>query len=106
MWSILHRLASRWRGILEANGTVGEEAMASIVPFISNAVFEQADIQVMSDAYDRAIEDIYSFGRPNKTVEAIIATRIIALTKGGERDPDRLCERALAACGFTLDRAR
>ena len=92
--------------ILDANGTEGEEAMASIVPFISNGVFEQADIQVMSDAYNRAIEDIYSFGRPNKTVEAIIATRIITLTKGGERDPDRLCERALAACGFTLDRAR
>jgi hypothetical protein len=92
--------------ILKGYGTEGEEAMASIVPFISNAVFEQADIQVMSDAYNRAIEDIYSFGRPNKTVEAIIATRIITLTKGGERDPDRLCERALAACGFTLDRAR
>src|SRR5580692_4731119 len=90
----------------DANGTAGEEAMASIVPFISNAVFEQADIQVMSDAYNKAIEDIYSFGRPNKTVEAIIATRIITLTKGGERDPDRLCERALAACGFNLDRAR
>jgi hypothetical protein len=82
------------------------ETMASIVPFISNAVFEQADIAVMSDAYNRAIEDIYSFGRPNKTVEAMIATRIITLTKGGERDPDRLRERALAACGFSLDRAR
>jgi hypothetical protein len=93
-------------GILDANGTAGEEAMASIVPFISNAVFEQADIQVMSDAYNKAIEDIYSFGRPNKTVEAIIATRIITLTKSGERDPDRLCEQALAACGFTPDRAR
>jgi hypothetical protein len=52
------------------------------------------------------IEDIYSFGHPNKTVEVINATRIIALTKGGERDPDRLSERALAACGFTLNRAR
>ena len=104
-------------GILKANGTesgrshIGAkpywgEAMASIVPFISNAVFEQADIAVMSDAYNRAIEDIYSFGRPNKTVEAMIATRIITLTKGGERDPDRLRERALAACGFGLDRAR
>jgi hypothetical protein len=80
--------------------------MASIVPFISNAVFEQADIEVMSVAYDRAIEDIYSFGHPNKTVQEIIATRIITLTKGGERDPDRLHERALAACGFSLDRAR
>jgi hypothetical protein len=97
---------SGMRGILEANSTEWEEAMASIVPFISDAVFEQADIQVMSVAYNRAIEDIYSFGRPNKTVEGIIATRIITLTKGGERDPDRLCEQALAACGFNLDRAR
>jgi hypothetical protein len=97
---------SGMRGILEANSTEWEEAMASIVPFISDAVFEQADIQVMSVAYNRAIEDIYSFGRPNKTVEGIIATRIITLTKGGERDPDRLCEQALAACRFNLDRAR
>jgi len=78
--------------------------MTSIVPFISNDVFEAADIKVMSDAYNRAIGDIYRFGRPNKVVGEIIATRIIALTKGGERDPDRLCERALAACGFDLDR--
>ena len=60
----------------------------------------------MSAAYNRAIEDIYSFGHPNRTVEGIIATRIITLTKGGERDPDRLRERALAACGFNADRAR
>jgi len=94
-------------GILEANGNeCGGEAMASIVPFISNAVFEQADIAVMSDAYNRAIEDIYSFGRPNKTVEAIIATKIITLTKNGERDPNRLSERALAACGFNQDHTR
>lgn len=103
-------------GILKASGpewgkpywveAILGETMASIVPFISNAVFEQADIAVMSDAYNRAIEDIYSFGHPNKTVEAMIATRIITLTKGGERDPDRLRERALVACGFSPDRAR
>jgi hypothetical protein len=107
---------SAMRGILKPNGpewgkpywveAILGDAMASIVPFISNAVFEQADIAVMSDAYNRAIEDIYSFGRPNKTVEAMIATRIITLAKGGERDPDRLRERALAACGFSLNRAR
>jgi hypothetical protein len=106
MWSILNRLASEWGESLWSNGAAWGEAMASIVPFISNAIFEQADIQVMSDAYNRAIEDIYSFGHPNKTVELIIATRIITLTKAGERDPDRLHEQALAACGFSLDRAR
>ena len=106
MWSILNRLASESGESFRSNGTAWGEAMASIVPFISNAIFEQADIQVMSDAYNRTIEDIHSFGHPNKTVELIIATRIITLTKAGERDPDRLHERALAACGFSLDRAR
>jgi hypothetical protein len=59
---------------------------------------------MMSDAYDKALEDIYGFGHPNKIVEGIIGTRIITLTKGGERDPDRLRERAVAVCGFELDR--
>jgi hypothetical protein len=75
-------------------------AMASIVPFISNAVFEPADIELMSDAYSRAMENVYGFGHPNKIVGKFIANRIITLTHGGERDPQELCERALAACGF------
>jgi hypothetical protein len=79
--------------------------MTSIVPFISNAVFEPADIHLMSDAYNKAIEAVYGFGHPNKIVGKVIATRIITLTKGGERDSNRLRERALAACGFKLDRA-
>jgi hypothetical protein len=79
--------------------------MTSIVPFISNAVFEPADSHLMSDAYNKAIEDVYGFGHPNKIVGKVIATRIITLTKGGERDSNRLRERALAACGFKLDRA-
>jgi hypothetical protein len=74
--------------------------MTSIIPFISNAVFEPADIKLMSDAYGRAIEEVYGFGHPNKIVEKIMATRIITLTRGGERDPKRLHEKALAACGF------
>ena len=79
--------------------------VTSIVPFISDAVFEPADIKLMSDAYDKAIEDICGFGHPNKIVGKIIASRIITLTNDGERDPKRLRERALASCGFKLDRA-
>jgi hypothetical protein len=74
--------------------------MTSIVPFIGNAVFEASDIKLMSDAYNRAMKDVHSFGRPNKIVEKLIATQIITLAHGGERDPRQLCERALAACGF------
>jgi hypothetical protein len=79
--------------------------MTSIVSFISGAVFEPADIKLMSDAYNKALEAVYGFGRPNKIVEEIIASRIITLTNGGERDPNRLRERALAECGFNLDHA-
>jgi hypothetical protein len=88
---------------MEGNGAVA--AMTSIVPFINNAVFEPTDIKLMSDAFDKAIEDVYAFGRPNKIVGKIIATQIISLTNGGERDPNRLCEKALAACGFNRDHA-
>jgi hypothetical protein len=86
---------------MRANG----EAMTSIVQFIGGAVFEPADLKLMSLAYDKAIEAVYGFGHPNAIVEGIIATRIINLTKGGERDPNRLRERAIAACGFNLNRA-
>ena len=49
--------------------------MTSIVQFISGPVFDAADVQLMSDAYDKAIEDVCSFGRPNSIVEAIMAKR-------------------------------
>jgi hypothetical protein len=104
MWSILTRPASLH---LEKSTPLGltEGAVTSIVQFISGPIFDAADVQLMSDAYDKAIEDVYSFGRPNAIVEAIMATRIINLTKGGERDSNRLREKALAACGFNLHRA-
>jgi hypothetical protein len=74
--------------------------MNTIIPFVGSGVFEPADIKAMSEAYDKAIEDIHCFGHPNKIVLAMIAARIIKLTKAGERDPNRLCEGALAVCGF------
>jgi hypothetical protein len=90
--------------LLRAVAALGN-AVSSIVPFISNTLFEPADIKMMSDAYNMAIEAIYGFGHPNQIVQAIVARRIINLTKSGERDPDRLRESALAACGFHLDPA-
>ncbi len=75
--------------------------MTSIIPFIGNEVFEVADIKVMSVAYNKATEVISDFGHPNKIVGQIMAKRIVELTKRGEHDSDRLCEKALAACGFS-----
>jgi hypothetical protein len=75
-------------------------ARISIVPFLGDAVFEPADIKVMSEAYSTAIEFVWGFGHPNRIVEEMIAKRIIKLTKSGERDPNHLREKALGACGF------
>ena len=50
--------------------------MTSIVQFISGPVFDAADIQLMSDAYDKAIEDVHRFGRPNAIVEEIMETHV------------------------------
>jgi hypothetical protein len=91
-------------GTIDNSGATSGGGMTSIIPFIGNAVFELADIKVMSHAYSKAIENIHGFGHPNRVVGEMIATTIITLTQGGERDPDRLCKRALAACGFGLDR--
>ena len=77
-------------------------AEVSIVPFLGAVVFEPADIKVMSDAYGAAIERVWGFGHPNRIVREIIAKRIIKLTESGERDPDYLRDKALAACGFRL----
>jgi hypothetical protein len=57
--------------------------------------FEPADIKVMSDAYNKAMDDICGFAHPKKIVREIIATWIIKITNGDKRDPHRLRERAL-----------
>lgn len=49
----------------------------------------------------RQLKTFTVLGTRTGIVGEMIATRIISLTQGGERDPDRLCERALAACGFS-----
>ena len=41
---------------------------------------------------------LHDAGQP-EIVNQVIAERIMALAKQGERDPDRLCEGALSALG-------
>jgi hypothetical protein len=42
-------------GTVKAIGRLAAGVMASIVPFISDGVFESADTKVISDAYSKAI---------------------------------------------------
>lgn len=52
----------------------------------------------MGAAFDKACQMLRDGGQPDVAKE-LIAKRIIELARNGERNPDRLCERVLAAMG-------
>jgi hypothetical protein len=61
---------------------------------IQNVWFDDAATSAMGEAFDRACASLKDFG---SAVPTIIAERIIAAAKNGERDSDRLYEQALKA---------
>jgi hypothetical protein len=56
--------------------------------------FDPEAITAMSEALEAAFEELRYTGRP-EVVREIIATRIIAAIRLGERDPARLLQAAL-----------
>lgn len=65
-------------------------------PYILNSgSFDEADLRAMGDAFDQAKAKLD--GRSHKFELHEVATRIIALAQLGERDPAKLCARAIAA---------
>ena len=53
----------------------------------------------MGAAFDKAARALHDKGQP-ALVREIIAKRIIEISKTGERDPDKICSRALEAFGL------
>jgi len=70
----------------------------SIIP-IQYAEFDDAATSAMGEAFDRACKSLRNSGSVG-TVREIIAQRIIAAAKNGERDPARLQEQALVPFGI------
>jgi hypothetical protein len=66
-----------------------------IRPFIRSGVFEPEVIAVMSEAFEAACKELDAGGQP-KVAREVIAGRIIAAARIGERDPARLRAAALA----------
>jgi hypothetical protein len=73
--------------------------MAGIIPFFRGAAFDYDATRAMGEAFDRACHSLHDIGQP-ALVREIVARRIIEVARGGERDPDELCARALQALGF------
>lgn len=55
----------------------------------------------MGAAFDKACETLHDVGQPD-IVKEIITRRIVEVAQTGERDPDRLCARALLALGIKI----
>ena len=76
--------------------------MTSIVRFIEKAdvgsVFDDYATKVMGEAFDAACKDLHDTGQSSIAYE-VIAKRIIEAARSGERDPDKLRDRALTAFG-------
>jgi hypothetical protein len=66
-----------------------------IRPFIQSGVFEPETIAAMSEAFEAACKELNDAGQP-QIARDVIAGRIIAAARIGERDPVRLRAAALA----------
>ena len=71
----------------------------SIRPFLKDATFDPEHVKAMGKAFDCVIRELNDSGQSSKVVREVIAERIIAAAKTGERDPDKLCALAMDALG-------
>jgi hypothetical protein len=78
-------------------GTMGQIHL--FTPRHENA-FDTEATATLTVAYERAIAGLPRDRDPGFVPE-IIAKRIIAIARTGERDPDRLCNSALASIGLS-----
>ncbi len=69
--------------------------VASILPFIPRNVFNDAATRIMGEAFDAACKELHDTGQP-ELVHEVMAKRIIAAARKGERNVTRLRDIALA----------
>jgi hypothetical protein len=69
------------------------------LPFVDfDSSLDLAMSAILDSAYGRALAELHNRG-PNSVRQAI-ARRMVTLAAAGERDPNRLCDKALVAVGF------
>jgi len=69
------------------------------IPFFQKTMFDTDATSVMVEAYEKACQSLDDLAQPDLAKE-FVADRIIDLALTGERNPDKLCERAIQALGF------
>ena len=67
-----------------------------IFPFIADGCFDPEATKIMGDVFDEMIWSLDQFGRP-RIIQEAVARHVIKAVRDGERDPDVIYQRVLAA---------
>jgi hypothetical protein len=70
----------------------------AITPYLDGRTFDPGTERVTGVAFEMALAAL-RISNPSDHVAAIVARRILALTKNGESNADHLCDQALASLG-------
>jgi len=68
---------------------------------LGEAVFPPEDIARITQAYEAALQLLRLTDRHDPVTE-IVAKKIIEVTRAGERDPPKICARAIKELGIPL----
>ena len=74
---------------------------ATIIPFLNGAVFDTPHVDAMGQAFDKVTEALDGKGQSH-VVREVIAKKIVAIAKAGERDPNELYDRTMKTLGVKL----
>jgi hypothetical protein len=72
-----------------------------ISKMLEEAVFPPEDVAGMTTAYDAALQLLQLTDRADPVTE-IVAKKIIEIARSGERDPPKICARAIKELGIPL----
>jgi hypothetical protein len=70
----------------------------AIYGYLQNSGFDPETIRVMTAAYESAREQLGLVDRSDPLTQ-LVAKKVIEIAQTGVRDPDKLCERVIAAIG-------
>ena len=74
---------------------------AAIKPFLNGARFDPRHVEAVGLAFDKVSEALDGKGK-SRVVREVIAKKIIAIAKIGERDPNELYDRTMKTLGVKL----
>jgi hypothetical protein len=75
--------------------------MPMIFPLIASGCFDTEATKIMGEVFEEMVTSLDRFGRP-RIIQEAVARHIIDAMRAGERDPEVIYQRVLAAMALKL----